>query len=182
MAITKEKKQEMVAGYIDKMSKSQAVILADYRGLTVADLTDLRRQMRDTGAVFQVVKNTLFRRALVETGLPVPEEMLDGPVAAGYCLEEVPPTAKVLVDFAASNELEIKGAILAASLLDPDAVKNLAALPPREILLAQLLGVVQGPMSSLVSTIQAPMRELVQVLQARADKDADAASAAEAAA
>ena len=171
MAITKAQKEQMVADYVDKMSRSQALILADYRGLNVATITDLRQKMRETDGVFQVVKNTLFKLALEEAGLPFPAEQMEGPVAVGYCLGEAPPIAKVLMDFAKEAEaLEIKGAILGSNILDAEGVKGLADLPPREVLLAQLLGAVQGPMSSLVSTLNAPLRELAQVLQARSEQ------------
>jgi large subunit ribosomal protein L10 len=171
LAISKAQKEQMVADYVDKMSRSQALILADYRGLNVATITDLRQKMRETDGVFQVVKNTLFKLALEEAGLPFPAEQMEGPVAVGYCLGEAPPIAKVLMDFAKEAEaLEIKGAILGSNILDAEGVKGLADLPPREVLLAQLLGAVQGPMSSLVSTLEAPLRELAQVLQARSEQ------------
>jgi large subunit ribosomal protein L10 len=171
LAISKAQKEQMVADYVDKMSRSQALILADYRGLNVATITDLRQKMRETDGVFQVVKNTLFKLALEEAGLPFPAEQMEGPVAVGYCLGEAPPIAKVLMDFAKEAEaLKIKGAILGSNILDAEGVKGLADLPPREVLLAQLLGAVQGPMSSLVSTLEAPLRELAQVLQARSEQ------------
>jgi large subunit ribosomal protein L10 len=183
LAITREKKEQMVADYVDKMSNSRALILADYRGLTVADLTDLRRRLREDSGVFQIVKNTLFRLALDQAGIPLPEEQLQGTLAVGYCLGEVPPVAKTLTDFAnETDEFQVKGAILGARFLDANGVKDLGSLPPREVLLAQLVGVVQSPMSSLVSTIQAPMRELVQVLKARSEQGADGGQPAEAAA
>ena len=171
MAISRAQKKQMVADYVDRMSRSQALILADYRGLTVANMTELRQKLRETDGIIQVVKNTLFKLALEEAGLPFPAEQMEGPVAVGYCLGEAPPIAKVLMDFAKEAEaLEIKGAILGTSILDAAGVKGLADLPPREVLLAQLVGAVQGPMSSLVSTLDAPMRELVQVLQARSEQ------------
>jgi large subunit ribosomal protein L10 len=177
LAITKEKKKEIIAGYVDNMSNSQAIILTDYRGLTVADLTDLRRKLRDDNGVFQIVKNTLFKLALERSGIPIPEEHMEGTIAAGYCLGEVPPVAKTLTGFAKQADfLQIRGAILGDSILDPEGVQNLADLPPREILLAQVLGAVQGPMSSLVSITNAPMRELVQVLQARSEQGQEAAA------
>lgn len=177
MAISRAQKEEMVADYVERMADSQAVILADYRGLTVADMTELRRRLRETGGVFQVVKNTLFQRALEEAGFPIPTEQLEGPVAVGYCLGDAPPVAKALIDFAKEmGMLEIKGAILGTNLLDSAGVQDLADLPPREVLLAQLLASIQGPMSSLVSTIHAPMRELVQVLQARSEQGQEAAA------
>ena len=177
MAISRAQKERMVADYVEKMANSQALILADYRGLSVAAMGDLRRRLREVDGVFQVVKNTLFLRALEEAGLPIPTEQMEGPLAVGYCLGEAPPAAKVLVDYAKERErLKIKGAILGGNLLDVDGVKGLADLPPREFLLAQLVGAVQGPMSGLVSTLQAPMRELVQVLHARSEQDQEAAA------
>ena len=177
MAISREQKHQMVADYVDKMSRSQAMILADYRGLTMADLNELRQRLRETGGAFQVVKNTLFARALQEVGIPVPTEPLQGPVAVGYCLGDAPPVAKALIDFAREIEyLQIKGAIVGTSFLDPEGVKGLANLPPREVLLAQLLGAVQGPMGSLTGVITAPLRELAQVLRARSEQGQAAAA------
>ena len=177
MAISRAQKEKMVADYVEKMSNSQALILTDYRGLSVADISDLRRRLREVDGVFQVVKNTLFARALEEAGLPFPSDHMEGPVAVGYCLGEAPPVAKTLVDFAKEKDLlKVRGAILGTNLLDLEGVKGLADLPPREVLLAHLVGTVQGPMSSLVSTMQAPMRELVQVLQARSEQDQEAAA------
>lgn len=183
MAISREQKEKMVADYVDSVSRSQAVFLTDYRGLTVAHMMELRQNLREIGSTFQVVKNSLFRRALEEAGMPVPTEQLQGPVAVGYCLGEVPPVAKALLDYARQSEiLQIKGAILGTSLLDSEGVKGLADLPPREVLLAQLLGAVQGPMGGLVGLFTAPMRELAQVLQARADQGPPSEQGQEAAA
>ena len=177
MAISRAKKEKMVADYVDKMSQSQTLILSDYRGLSVADISDLRRRLREADSTFQVVKNTLFLRALEQAGLPIPDEHMEGPLAVAYCLGDAPPTAKALMGFAKENDfLEVRGAIMGANLLDVEAVKDLADLPPREFLLAQLVGAVQGPMSSLVSTLQAPMRELAQVLHARSEQGQDAAA------
>ena len=177
MAISKDKKVEMVAAYADQMSRSQAMILADYRGLTVAEITRLRQNLREVDGSFQVVKNTLFTIALENAGAPIPTEQLAGPVAVGYCYGEVPPVAKALTDFAReADELTIKGAILGTTLLDAEAVKGLAELPPREILLAQLVGAVQGPMSNLVMTLAAPMREIAQVLKSRSEQGQEAAA------
>jgi large subunit ribosomal protein L10 len=167
----------MVADYVEKVSSSEAVILTDFRGLTVANLTELRRRLRESEGVFQVIKNTLFIRALEEAGIAVPLEHLDGPLAVGYCLGEAPPVAKALMDFARESQiLKIQGALLGGKFIDEAGVKGLADLPSREILLAQLVGAVQGPMSSLTSTITAPLRELVQVLQARSEQEQEAAA------
>jgi large subunit ribosomal protein L10 len=177
LAISKERKREIVADYAEKMSSSQAMILADYRGLSVADLSELRVGLREVEGVFQVVKNTLFDRALQDAGIPVPWGHLEGPIAVGYCFDEVPPVAKALTEFAKEQaSLKIHGAILGQEFLDAEGVKSLADLPAREVLLAQLVGAVQGPMSNLVTTITAPMRELVHVLQARSEQNQEAAA------
>ncbi len=177
MAISRAQKKKMVADYIEKMSRSGVLILTDYRGLSVAEVSDLRRRLREVDGVYQVIKNTLFTRALADAGLTIPTEYLEGPVAVGYCLGDAPPVAKVLTDFAKEKDsLKVRGAIMGTSVLDPEAVKSMADLPPRPILLAQLVGSVQGPMSSLVSTIQAPMRELAQVLHARSEQGQEAAA------
>ena len=177
MAITKEKKLKMVAGYLDTLSKSQALIFADYRGLTVAQMTDLRRRLREVGSGFLVVKNTLLTMALKQSGFPVPVEQLKGPAGMAYCLGEATPVAQLLRDFVRENEaLKVTGALLGTLVLDATGVRALADLPPREVVLAQMLGAVQAPMSSLVGTINAPMRDLVQVLQARSEQDQKAAA------
>jgi large subunit ribosomal protein L10 len=177
LAISKERKKQMVADYVDKMSRSEALILADYRGLTVADLTELRRRLREVGGVYQIVKNTLFKRALEEAGIAVTPEQMDGPIAVGYCFEDSPPVAKALTTFARETQiLKVQGAIMGSSLMDAEGVKALADLPSRDVLQAQLVGAVQGPMSGLASIVTAPMRELVQVLQARSEQGQEAAA------
>ena len=183
MAISREKKEEMVAEYVENASRSRAMILADYRGLTVANITELRRNLREVDGAFQVVKNTLFERALKEAGLPVPAEYIEGPVAVGFCYGDTPPVAKALVDFAKGLDvLQIKGAILGTDIIDANGVKGLADLPPRDVLRAQLLAALQGPMSNLVSVLNAPMREIAQVLRARSEQDAQSDKQQEAAA
>jgi large subunit ribosomal protein L10 len=179
LAISREKKEQMVAEYADRLSRSQAMILADYRGLTVAGISELRTRLREVDGTFQVVKNSLFERALQEAGISVPADALQGPVAVGYCLKEVPPVAKALVAYAKETEfLQIRGAILGSGFVNQARVLALAELPPREVLLAQLLGAVQGPMSSLASTITAPLREIAQVLRARSEQGQEAGAEA----
>jgi large subunit ribosomal protein L10 len=177
LAISKEKKVQMVADYVERLSKAEAVIVTGYRGLTVASISELRGKLREAGAVLQIVKNTLFERAVDDAGVPLPADVLDGPIAVGYCLDEVPPVAKILADFAKENgTLEVHGAVLGTQFLNQDGVKSLAALPPREVLLAQLVGAVQGPAGSLAAVVTAPMRELVQVLHARSEQSQEAAA------
>ena len=171
MTTTREQKEKMVADYLDRLSRSQAMILTDYRGLTVGQISELRRNLREIKGSFQVVKNTLFERVLEQAGIPVRTEPLQGPLAVAFCMGDPQSVAKALLGFAKETDiLRIKGAILGTRFLGPEAVKDLAELPPREVILAQLLGTVQGPMSDLVGIITAPLRELVQVLQARSEQ------------
>lgn len=177
MAISREKKESMVADYVDKMSRSPIMILADYRGLSVSGITELRQRLREQNGVFHVVKNSLFALALQQSGIEVPPDRLDGPIAVGFIYGDSSPVAKTLLDFARETQiLEVRGAILSGQFVGAEQVRALADLPPREVLLAQLLGTVQGPMSTLVSTITAPMRELAQVLRARSEQGQEAAA------
>jgi large subunit ribosomal protein L10 len=167
----------MVADYVDKLSRSQVMILADYRGLTVANITDLRQRLRTQDGGFHVIKNSLFALALQETGVEVPPERLDGPLGVGFCYGDPSAVAKVLLDFARETQiLQVRGAILNGQFVGAEQVRAIADLPPREVVLAQLLGTVQGPMSTLVSTITAPLREIAQVLRARSEQGQEAAA------
>jgi len=173
LAITKQKKVRISSGYAEKLSGSKAIVLTDYRGLTVASMTELRQKLRDLGSNFHVAKNTLFKRALVEAGMPVPEEQLKGPTALGFITGEVSPVIKAFLDFAVENEaLQIKGIIWGTAFIGQEGTKALVNLPSREVLLGQLLGAVQGPATNMVGTITAPLRELVQVLAARGEQAA----------
>jgi large subunit ribosomal protein L10 len=177
LAISREKKEQIVSESVDQLADSRAVVFTDYRGLSVAQMNQLRNNLREKDGRYQVIKNTLLRLALQGADLPIPEEFLTGPVAITYCFGEVPALAKALYDFADETKiLTVKGALLGNQVLDAKAVKAVADLPPREILLAQLLGAVQGPMTNLASVLAAPLRELVNVLQARSEQSAEAAA------
>lgn len=174
MPITRAKKQELVAEYTDKFNRSQAVYVTDYRGLTVSEITDLRKQLRESGGrdgvEYTVAKNTLLKLALERAGLPVPEDLLVGPTAIAFVYGDPVAPAKALTKYADTNEkLEVRGGMLGATVLDAAAVKNLADLPSREVLLATLLGSIQGPASSLVNTLMAPLREIASILARRGE-------------
>ncbi len=179
MAITREKKKQMVAAYVDALSGSKAVFLTDYRGLSVSGLQDLRAKVREVGGGHLVVKNTLVARALKEAHLPVPEEMLQGPVALSFAYEEIPSLAKVLRDFAKDTEImEVKGGILDGELLSQSQVESLADMPPREVVMAQLLGLIQQPGNQAASIVNAVGSKLAATLKAYADQLQSAEAAA----
>jgi large subunit ribosomal protein L10 len=166
-----EKKQELVKSYAEKFSRSQAAILTNYSGLSVIELNRLRNKMRETGSGYHVVKNRLVKLALREAGLPVPEELLRGPTAIGFCYEDMVAPAKVLTEYAKESRiLTIKGGILGEKVIDVQVISSLADLPPRDVLLAQLLSGVQSPIAGLVNVLSGTLRGLVTVLKARADQ------------
>lgn len=171
MAISRKKKEELVAQYADSFARSQGVFFTDYRGLTVSQLEMLRAKIREADGGYAVVKNTLAARALKDAGLPIPEEMLVGPLAVSYAYGEVSPLAKVLVDVAKETDiLQVKGGILDGEFLDAAAVKAVADLPPREVVFAQLLGLLQQPGSGVAAVVNAAGSKLAATVKAYADK------------
>ena len=171
MAITKERKQELVEGYMEMLSQSQGLIFTNYRGLTVSQMETVRNKLREMNSSYHVIKNTLFKVALTQAGLPVPEGMFSGPVAAGFCYDELPATAKVLTDLTRGlADFQVKGGLLGDRVMDGEGVKTLAALPPREVLVALVVGSFQSPISGLVTALGGMLRGLVYVLQARKEQ------------
>jgi len=171
LVITKERKQELIETYIETLSQSQAVIFTNYRGLTASQMETVRNKLREVNSPYHVVKNTLLKLALNQVGLPVPEEMLTGPVATGFCYTELPATAKALMDLAKEFEMfEVKGGLLGDEVIGFEGIKALATLPPRETLLAQVVGGFQSPISGLVTALGGILRSLLYVLQARKEQ------------
>ncbi len=171
MAITRKKKVTLVEQYVEELKQSEGVILADYRGLAVGEISDLRGKMRPIDARFVVVKNRLLKRALAEAGLSMPEEWLVGPTAASFCHGEVPPVAKALTEAAKEWEtVQIKGGLMGGSVMTGSQVGTLATLPPHDVLLAQVLGTMNAPASRAAGVIAAGIRQVLNVLQAHVDK------------
>ncbi len=156
-----------VAEIKEKLSKSKGVIIADYRGLNVAQATELRKQLRDAGVEYRVVKNTLTILAAKESGLDDMVSLLSGPTAIAFGYGDPVAPAKVLSEFARTNKaLEIKGGVLEGRLLDVDGVKALAILPSREELLGQVARGMQSPIAGLVNVLQGTIRNFVYALEA----------------
>jgi large subunit ribosomal protein L10 len=172
LALSKERKTELVAEYRDLFQKSQALVLADYRGLPMADLTALRGKLRD------VTKNTLAALALKEAGLPVPGEYFDGPTAVGFAFSDPPGVAKVLVDFAKDSQfVKIKGGLLGDRILTAADVEALASLPPLGVVQAQLLGLITAPAARLAGVVAGGIRQVINVVKAYAEKEGESAQA-----
>jgi large subunit ribosomal protein L10 len=180
LAITKERKEELVAEYAELIERSQALILTEYRGLTMPNLNQLRDKMRQAGGEYHVTKNTLLQIALERAGYPAAADLFDGPTAVGFSFEDPGAVAKALLDLRRDLEqLTVKGALMRDSVLSADQVQALAELPPREVVLAQLLGTIQGPLASLVGILNAPLRELVYVLQQRGAQEQTAVASSQ---
>jgi len=149
------------------MGRATLTVLAEYRGLTVAEFTRLRRALREARGRCRVAKNTLTKRAVASTRYEALTPMLRGPVALMFGFEDPVAIAKVAVKFAEDlPKLEIKAAVLDGAVLAPAAVKALAALPPREVLLAQLLGLLQAPAGQLLRTLNEPAARLARLVDA----------------
>jgi len=162
----KEEKVAKVAELVEKAKSSSAMLVADYRGISVAEARELRNGMREAGAHFEVTKNTLMMRAVDEAGAADLKQYLAGPTAIAFCDEDAVGPAKVLVKFAKEfKPLEIKGGLLEGKIIDTEKIKFLASLPPREVLLSQLLGAMQSPIRGLATVCAGPIRGLVTVLQ-----------------
>lgn len=170
MALSKERKQELVEQYEVWLKDAKALIMAEYTGMTMPQMDNLRAQAREKGAEFHVIKNRLGKLVFESAGIEVPEELFTGSTAFGVAFEDAPGTAKVIKDFGKDQPaLKIKAGIMDGNLLTADQVIALAELPPLPVVRGQLLGVIQAPASKLVRTIAEPGRSLAQVIKAHAD-------------
>lgn len=168
MAITREKKETLVTGYTEKLRRSQAVIVTEYRGLTVKQLQPLRRELRAADSEIVVSKNTLMARALRDLGMPAPESLLSGPTAVAFCFGDLAAPAKVLSKYVRDTKiLVLRGGMIGQSVFDETGVQALSELPGKEQMRAKVVGVLQSPLSGLVNVLVGPVRGLMTVLHAR---------------
>lgn len=175
MAISRAKKEELVADYLEALNDSEAIIIAEYRGLKVNELEQLRAKIREAQGSFAIVKNTLAQRAITDAGLPVPKELLVNPVGIGFCHHNVTGVAKAMTTFAKDKELlVIKGGLMGNQIISQAAVKDLADLPSIDVLRAQLLGLISAPASRLAGVVAGSVRQVVNVINAYAEKDGEA--------
>ncbi|MCP3764431.1 50S ribosomal protein L10 [Domibacillus sp. A3M-37] len=151
-----EKKQALVGEIADKLKNSPSTVIVDYRGLSVAQVTELRKQLREAGVEFKVYKNTMTRRAAEQAGIEGLQEFLTGPNAIAFGAEDVVAPAKILNEFAKKNEaLEIKAGVLEGNFVSVEEVKALAELPSREGLLSMVLSVLQAPIRNFALAAKA---------------------------
>jgi large subunit ribosomal protein L10 len=167
--MSREKKAQIIDSLKDSFSKCSVGVLTDYRGLSASEITILRRKLGESGIEYRVVKNTLARFAAERAGRADLAASFEGPVALALGYGDVVEPAKVLTDYISGSKstLAIKGGFLGERLLTSEEVSTLSKLPPREILLARVLGGVQSPIAALVNCLTAPIAGVARVLQAR---------------
>jgi large subunit ribosomal protein L10 len=171
LAITKQRKEEVLETYRDWLKRSQAVILVEYTGATMKHMDGIRSKIRETGGEFHVVKNTLVRRVFSDNGWDLPEGYFAKSTAVSFAFSDPAATAKALSDATKGMEfVKVKGGFMAGQALSSAQVKALSELPPLPIVRAQLLGVLQAPAGKLVRTIAEPARSLAAVVRAYSEK------------
>lgn len=162
-----ELKKQLVAETKERFDRAQSVVLIEYRGLNVAEITELRAQLRAAGVEMKVVKNTLVQRAAEEHGVPDLKGYLVGPTAEVFSIQDPVSGPKILAEFAKTHkQLVIKAGVLENKVIDADGVKALADLPSREVLLAQVLAGIQGPLTGMANVLQGPLRKFVYAVEA----------------
>jgi len=163
-------KQEAIQALKETIESESDLIFADYRGLSVEQITDLRGRLRASGARFKVVKNRFAKIALRELDYPDVSEYLIGPTAVALSGDEAGPVAKVLVEFAADTTVSLKGAIIDGNVLAPDEVVEFSKLPTRSDLISQLMSAMNGSLMNLMNVMNAVPTKLVRTLMAVAEK------------
>ena len=184
----RQDKERIVSELAERLKASQNLLVADYRGLTMSEIDELRTKLLESGARFQVVKNTLTRRAAEQAGIDALLELIDGPTAIAFLDAEGDPVtaARILADTARARDvLVIRGGLLEGDSVTDVEIQRLATLPPADVLRAQLAGAVVAPLTTVVGLFTAPLRDLVGVIDARIEQlraQGDAGESEEAAA
>ena len=168
----KREKERVVADLVERLRASDTLIVADYRGLTMPVIDGVRTEVLKHGARFTVVKNTLTKRAAEEAGVPELVELLDGPTAIAFVGDgDMVGVAKALNDTARQTKiLSLRGGILQGKPMSAEQVRDLASLPPAEVLRGQVLGAIVAPLSAIAALINAPLQDLVGLIDARIDQ------------
>jgi large subunit ribosomal protein L10 len=167
-----QRKINTVAELTDKLARQQLTIVADYRGLSMADLTKLRTKLRETGAEFIVAKNTLIKIAARDTGSEVIEGILEGPTGLVIAYDDIAKSAKVFQDFVRDvrKPVTIRGGLIGKSALPADGLDAVTRLPSRTDILAQIVGGVSAPLTGVVGVVNAIVSNIAAVIQAKVDQ------------
>jgi len=165
--MARPEKEAQVALLTEKLRKAKVAVLTDYRGLTVSQMEELRSRLRGGEVEYRVVKNTLARRAAVESGHDDFQQVLVGPVGIAFGYDDLGVPIKLLNEFVRSTrlKLDIVGGLVEGRVLNPDQLKQLADLPPREVLISMLAGTILSPIAQLASAINTPLAQLASALE-----------------
>ena len=172
MAISRQQKEELVEQYKKWLEESDGMILTHYHGLSVKAISNLRRDIRESGGEFHIIKNTLAKRAFEESGLEWKKDVFIGPTALGVSYQNPTGLAKVIKDFSKEfGTIEIKSGYLAERLMTVEEIVALAELPSMETMRAKLLSTILAPASQLVRTLAEPGRQVAAVLKSYSEKE-----------
>lgn len=164
---TKSQKKNIVKDLVEKLKDSKAVVFSDYKGLTVKDMTALRKELRNEGVDLKVVKKTLINIALKDAGIDMDAQKMEGQIAVAVSARDEVAAAKIIAKIAKANEnVKIIGGILGKNALSKEEVVALSKLPSKEELLAKFVGTINAPVSGFVNVLAGNLRGLVQVLKA----------------
>ena len=167
MSANREAKKLVVADIKDKLSRAKGAVLVDYRGLTVQEATELRKQFREADIEYKVLKNTLIQLAAKELHLSEMDQFLTGPTAIAFGYNDPMVPAKILTEFIKkTKKMEVKGGLVEGKVIDTSGVEYLSSLPSREELIAKMLGSMNAPISGFVGVLSGTLRSLLYTLNA----------------
>lgn len=167
MAISRERKEALVAQYTDLFKNSAGLFMTSYSGMNVKSLEGLRGQVRELGGEYHIIKNNLAIRAVQDAEVPIPVTIFDGPTAIGFAPEDALGVAKAIVDVSKENEfMVVKAAIIDGVFYESAEVQRLADLPPLPVVQAQLMGLIQTPATQVANVLAGSLRQVVNVMQA----------------
>ena len=164
-----EYKENAVKKFKDFVENAKDLIFVDYRGLTVAQITELRTKLLEEASKLTVVKNNYMNLALTQLGMPDVKDLLVGPTAIAFVTKDAGPVAKMLVEFAKESPLALKGGIIEGKRFDLEQITTLSKLPSRDELIAKMMGSLKAPASNMVLVLNGVITKLVRTLQAVAD-------------
>ena len=179
MAITKARKEELLAQYDELIKNSNAFFMTEYTGMNVKQMNELRGKVYEADGVFHVTKNTLFKLALEKADKELPDNFLEGQLATGFALDEAPSLAKALVDYAKGEDsITLRGGYFGDDFMTVEQIEALAKLPSLDQLRSQIIGLINGPARNVASVLASGVRQVVNVVDAYAKSEEGAAEAA----
>lgn len=171
MPLTRARKEELVGQYVELLDRTNGFIVVQHRGMTVKETEGLRAKIREAEGAYAVTKNTLFTKALQQQGWPVPDDLLKGPTAVAFGLDNMPGVAKAVLDYTKdlAEKVEVTGGVMTGEILNAAKVEAVSKLPTLDELRAQLAGLVVSPATGLVTVLNAANSQIVNVIQAYLD-------------